>query len=508
MAMIVSYPKIVAFDRLSRSNSSGSEPRSRSATPDSLDSLPSGGSGSPPTEWADPPPNLMISDGYPISKQSLYRTPSAPPTTFTHLPPNLHHRDIDGRDGHSPPSHFTQVPVHELFKPSELHWADVASNTEGIELLGYQRFGTIQGPRLGRERLPTAILIPENEVSKRKQSHSSVTRAHSVASERLGDDKTNLSRALSHEVLSFEQKFKKDTDHFIIDEMWPEEGLATNIEDLSENHLKKLVPHLWLNLTTLYDRHNLPFQKRKPHKRKKKEENNVFGVCILTLIRKDHLVAGEAGSVIPKILRLLLEALSKKVHEEGILRITGNKHKIDSLCQEIERNFYAEPEIVESAIAAAGCHEITAALKKFLRELPQPILTTELVQLFYQTHDLDGPAQGRALNLLVLLMAFEHRATLLELLRLLNKISQFQASNKMSEHNVAMIIAPTLFPPSLVIRPADGLEAQVQMAANSCRVTEALMRYCDSLWLVPPSIASQLDRKPHLKKANGHALNS
>lgn len=53
--------------------------------------------------------------------------------------------------------------------------------------------------------------------------------------------------------------------------MWPEEGLTTNIEDLSENHLKKLVPHLWLNLTTLYDRHNLPFQKRKPHKRKKKE---------------------------------------------------------------------------------------------------------------------------------------------------------------------------------------------------------------------------------------------
>lgn len=60
---------------------------------------------------------------------------------------------------------------------------------------------------------------------------------------------------------------------------------------------------------------------------------------------------------------------------------------------------------------------------------------------------LDGPAQGRALNLLVLLMAFEHRATLLELLRLMKKISQCQASNKMSEHNVAMIIAPTLFPP-------------------------------------------------------------
>lgn len=60
---------------------------------------------------------------------------------------------------------------------------------------------------------------------------------------------------------------------------------------------------------------------------------------------------------------------------------------------------------------------------------------------------LDGAAQGRALNLLVLLMAFEHRATLFELLQLMNQICQRQASNKMSEHNVAMIIAPTLFPP-------------------------------------------------------------
>lgn len=57
-------------------------------------------------------------------------------------------------------------------------------------------------------------------------------------------------------------------------------------------------------------------------------ENNVFGVSILTLIRKDHLVAGEAGSVIPRILRLLLEALTRKVNEEGILRVAGNKHKV------------------------------------------------------------------------------------------------------------------------------------------------------------------------------------
>lgn len=59
---------------------------------------------------------------------------------------------------------------------------------------------------------------------------------------------------------------------------------------------------------------------------------------------------------------------------------------METLCQEIEHNFYSEPQIVENAIGAAGCHDIAATLKKFLRELPQPILTTELVQLFYQTY--------------------------------------------------------------------------------------------------------------------------
>lgn len=90
--------------------------------------------------------------------------------------------------------------MHELFKPNDLHWADIATNTgmyylttyflikkyqgqngknviydpayscfvtyfefeifftEGIELLGYQRYGTVQGPRIGKERINGSIL--------------------------------------------------------------------------------------------------------------------------------------------------------------------------------------------------------------------------------------------------------------------------------------------------------------------------------------------------------------
>lgn len=81
--------------------------------------------------------NYFSSDNYPIPilKQSLYRTPSAPPATFPGGSPPLAPLPAsprrEGGAGHSPPEHLPYLQAHhqELFKPSELHWADVASNT-------------------------------------------------------------------------------------------------------------------------------------------------------------------------------------------------------------------------------------------------------------------------------------------------------------------------------------------------------------------------------------------
>lgn len=57
----------------------------------------------------------------------------------------------------------------------------------------------------------------------------------------------------------------------------------------------------------------------------------------------------------------------------------------------------------------------------------------------------------RALNLLVLLLPAENRSLLIALLTFLSHLVANQDTNKMSAHNVAMIIAPSLFPPRYVI---------------------------------------------------------
>ncbi|KAL0901971.1 hypothetical protein ABMA27_007111 [Loxostege sticticalis] len=456
-------------------NSSGSEPRSRSATPDSLDSLPSGGSGSPPTEWADSatPPDFVDSFPPAGAHAPLARTPSAP---------------AGGRRARlSPPAaHSPPLPMHELFKPNDLHWADIATNTEGIELLGYQRYGTVQGPRIGKERINGSIL-KENDTFINK--HTAVSRAKSSA---------------SAQPLSFEHKFNLDRQMLDQEEEWPEEDSCVDIESLPEPQLKRLPPLLWLELTALFDRYSLPFHKRKPPKKKRKEEGNVFGVSLETLVRKDMILWEETWSCVPSVVRALAAALRARTADEGLLRVPGNKQKIESLCQLIEREWYGQREVVEAALNRASSHDIAAVFKRLMRDLPQPPLTQELMRLFYHTYALTGTTQGRALNLLVLLLPAEQRATLRELLRLVRHIVAHHHTNKMTEHNVAMIIAPALFPPSLLIKASDSLETQLATAANSCHVTEALMRWCEQLWTVPASLLAAAQRKPPPHRRNHH----
>lgn len=459
-------------------NSSGSEPRSRSATPDSLDSLPSGGSGSPPAEWADAatPPDFVDSFPPPGGTHTpLARTPSAPAAPRrSRLSPTA---------PHSPP-----LPMHELFKPNDLHWADIATNTEGIELLGYQRYGTVQGPRIGKERINGSILKDNDPFINNK--HTIVSRAKSSAA--------------TQQPLSFEHKFNLDRQMLIHGEDWPEDNSNVDIENIGEPQLKRLQPLLWLELTTLFDKYSLPFQKRKSPKKKRKEEGAVFGVSLETLVRKDMILWEETWSCVPSPFRALASALRNRTHDEGLLRVSGNKQKVSELCQLIERQWYEDRRSVETALSHAKGHDLAAVYKRLLRALPQPLLTQELMRLFYHTYALNGKIQGRTLNLLVLLLPPEQRATLRDLLRLANEIVARCDTNKMNEHNVAMIIAPTLFPPSLLIKQSDSLETQLATAANSCHVTEALMRWCEQLWIVPSSLLVAAQRKLPQHRRNQH----
>lgn len=242
-----------------------------------------------------------------------------------------------------------------------------------------------------------------------------------------------------------------------------------DVATLSESDLKNLQPLLWLELASLFDRHHVSLDKRKPYKRKRKEEGRVFGVSLNALVRRDQQVTGEDSSLVPLLLQGFLDELMLRgIKEEGVLRVPGNKQKIELLYSELEQNFYAKPENVPGILAKAGVHDLSALLKRWLRELPLPLLANDLIHLFYQTSgktkhihitlrvssyeiyfvtEIPAPDQYKAMSVLCLLLPHENRNTLRAFLQFLKSVVELQALNKMSQHNVATIMAPSLFPP-------------------------------------------------------------
>lgn len=57
----------------------------------------------------------------------------------------------------------------------------------------------------------------------------------------------------------------------------------------------------------------------------------------------------------------------------------------------------------------------------------------------------------KALNLLVLLLPVEHRNTFRLLMNFFLNIIKYESQNRMNLHNVAMITAPSFFPPRLLL---------------------------------------------------------
>jgi len=75
------------------------------------------------------------------------------------------------------------------------------------------------------------------------------------------------------------------------------------------------------------------------------------------------------------------------LQEEGILRVAGLQQKVAVLCSELEAVFYRRPlEEVDRLLQQATCHDVAAVLKRLLRDLPQPLLSIEYIDMFYQTH--------------------------------------------------------------------------------------------------------------------------
>ncbi|TMW44502.1 hypothetical protein DOY81_010418 [Sarcophaga bullata] len=224
----------------------------------------------------------------------------------------------------------------------------------------------------------------------------------------------------------------------------------SDIDTINETELKRLQPLFWLELASIFDRNHVQLDSENPLNADAKKRA-IYLACRLTL-----------------------------------------SYVTELLYQELESSFYQKPKKFQQLLSTASVHDLSALLKRWLRELPQPLLTNELIQLFYQCHVLPPTDQAKALAIICQMLPHENRNTLRSLLRFLNHVIEQKHLNKMNLHNVATIIAPSFFPPRFV-HPIDknSIEDQVKMAAQCCRLTNVLITRGETLFQVPNNLIEE-----------------
>ncbi|KAG4305059.1 hypothetical protein PORY_001734 [Pneumocystis oryctolagi] len=223
---------------------------------------------------------------------------------------------------------------------------------------------------------------------------------------------------------------------------------------------------------------------------KKRYKKKVFGVPLETLVEENG-VNSEHGMVpgclyIPEFIDEIISAMKQMdVSVEGIFRKNGNIKKLNDFTESIDSNFNNISFDNESPI------QLAALLKKFLRELPEPLLTFKLHKLFLASQKIDDEnIRHRVLHLTCCLLPKCHLNCMEAIFLFLNWVASFaevneESGNKMDVYNLATVITPDIL-------YSKNREAKVDEAILAIKVVYTLIEFIDKFSLVPTDLLSIL----------------
>lgn len=127
------------------------------------------------------------------------------------------------------------------------------------------------------------------------------------------------------------------------------------------------------------------------------------------------------------------------MNTEGIFRKNGNIRALKEMCEQLDESqqddwldFFGEQHIIQLAVF----------IKKYLRELPEPLLTYRLHKLFLMSNDkADDIAM---IHCAICILPKANRDILLLVLGLLNWVGRHSSENKMGFENLAKVMAPNI----------------------------------------------------------------
>lgn len=225
-------------------------------------------------------------------------------------------------------------------------------------------------------------------------------------------------------------------------------------------------------------------------KKKNVEKKGVFGIPLDILVEKNGadstLGASTTHLRVPSFVDDIISAMKQMdVSVEGIFRKNGNIRRLKELSEALDR------DSTSVNLADDNPVQLAALLKRFLRELPDPLLTFKLHRLFVMSQKLEPESERlRILHLVTILLPKAHRDTLEVLFVFLKWVASFshvdeETGSKMDLQNLALVLGPNI----LYAKSQDPAKDELFLAN---RAILCLLENQDEFWMVPPELEAVL----------------
>jgi hypothetical protein len=282
-----------------------------------------------------------------------------------------------------------------------------------------------------------------------------------------------------------------------------------SMQPLLDGHftLEELLGLIESRKPTFWDKFGKAF---KADSKKGGKKKGVFGVPLEIIIERDG--ADSTDGVGPGTLRIpaLVEdaiATMRKMDlsVEGVFRKNGNIKRLNEAVAAIDKDGTDAVDLSKENVV-----QVAALLKRYLRELPDPLLTFKLHRLFITSQKFaDEEKRRRLLHLTCCLLPKTHRDCLEILCSFFKWTASFhqvdeESGSKMDTHNLATVIAPNILYVNsktagmddsfLAIEAVHSLiEFNDQMCEVSCTVDDAIRAGNTNSSQVPEDLQSILN---------------
>lgn len=172
---------------------------------------------------------------------------------------------------------------------------------------------------------------------------------------------------------------------------------------------------------------------------KSNHSNTTFGIPI-------HVVCNRDQSSYPRVLENIFRDIETRgIKEVGIYRISSSITELTTIKLSIDKyGHYSFSDKIYDV------HTLTSCVKSYFRELPDALLTDQVIELFFalrSQHSMQQPNEMELLNQykdVLHNLPMVNFQTLKLLLKHLQKICQYSEDNKMTPSNIATVIGPAL----------------------------------------------------------------